>query len=339
MTPPQQPVRRILVECTYTYFAGGNSGIRRVARNLANLGREVSTDSVEVVPLVWGGIGFFTPRYRLGDRPHPILKLLKLPDALLQIVASVPPKLDAVVLAIARRMPAAMHAALSSAWKALRAATAWAWRATRWALGAPWRMLRRMAGRRLGNRGNDELFYLLFGILAAPVGFLFASRVRLGPGDVVVLVDSTWNSDHMLDALLEARNRSGVRLGVMLHDLFPLTLPHMCHEQTVAGYTRWFDGIAPAADFFITNSEATRSALETHLRAHPPRRDRPWHSGSFRLGATLDLIPSGADSAGNASANCPASSSSRSAPSSHARTTMCCSTPSNISPETPPRPC
>ncbi len=62
--------RRIYVECTHTFFAGGNTGIRRVARNLANCAAAASDSETRIIPVVWGGIGFFTPKKQLSEAPH-----------------------------------------------------------------------------------------------------------------------------------------------------------------------------------------------------------------------------------------------------------------------------
>ncbi len=104
-----------------------------------------------------------------------------------------------------------------------------------------------------------------------------------------MLVDSTWNSNRMLEYLFRAQADAGIMLGVMIHDLFPLTLPETCEPETVDYFSGWFKRIAPAVDFFVTNSEATRSVLDNYLRANPEIRPHRWRAGSFRLGAELDL--------------------------------------------------
>ncbi|MDP4917928.1 MAG: hypothetical protein NWR12_09415, partial [Haliea sp.] len=66
---------RIFIECTHTYFAGGDGGIRRVARNLANQHRSASSENVTLLPIVWAGRGFFAPRRSLTTGSHPLFKL------------------------------------------------------------------------------------------------------------------------------------------------------------------------------------------------------------------------------------------------------------------------
>jgi len=225
------------VECTHTYFAGGNTGIRRVARNLANQGAAVSDGQTQVIPVVWGGIGFFAPRRRLTEAPH-LLVTLKKSLAYLEYLVGL------------------------------------AYQVTPPALRLPFTWLKRALLGRVRRQVDGELLYLLLGLSSFPLRFLFGSAVSMRPGDVVVLVDSTWNSRRMLEYLFQARLDSGIRLG---------------ERETVEGFTNWFTAVAPAADFFVTNSEATRASLDRYLAAHPEYRPYRWQAGSFRLGAELDL--------------------------------------------------
>ena len=57
-TNPDKPVRRILLECTDTYFTDWNTGIQRVVRNVANECTAIGAEyGVECKPIV-----------RVGDR-------------------------------------------------------------------------------------------------------------------------------------------------------------------------------------------------------------------------------------------------------------------------------
>ena len=46
---------RVLIDCTQTYFWGGNSGIQRVTRNIANQALELQHPRCEVIPVIWVG--------------------------------------------------------------------------------------------------------------------------------------------------------------------------------------------------------------------------------------------------------------------------------------------
>ena len=61
---------RIFVECTQTFFKGGNSGIQRVVRNLANNGRELTITDAEVYPLIWVKFGFCQPTKMIDTKTN-----------------------------------------------------------------------------------------------------------------------------------------------------------------------------------------------------------------------------------------------------------------------------
>ena len=99
----------------------------------------------------------------------------------------------------------------------------------------------------------------------------------------------------MLDQLFKAQLNNGIVLGVMLHDLFPLELQDTCQKITANGYISWFNQVVPRADFFVTNSESTRHSLGRYLDKHGELRPQSYPSGSFRLGAELDIVKSEGD--------------------------------------------
>jgi len=105
-----------------------------------------------------------------------------------------------------------------------------------------------------------------------PAKLIIGRFISFRAGDIVVLVDSTWRSTAMLEALFKVQFGRGVILGAMVHDLFPLLMPELCQEVTVRGFSAWFAQIIPRVDFFVTNSEATRKALNGYLQKHPELR-------------------------------------------------------------------
>ncbi|UHD14507.1 glycosyltransferase family 4 protein [Thiocapsa bogorovii] len=244
-----------------------------------------------MAPLVWGGIGFFSPRRPLTDARHPLVRILEFRHQFLRAVnilvaffaCLLGRCITAVrwVLAHAEKLPIPLG--IHSSTRVLLRRLSYLRDSLGRALSGLWY---RLHGN-LRRKDNPDFFYRAFGLLTLPIGVLLATRVRFRPGDVVVLVDSTWDSSAMLSALFSAQQRSGLHLGVMIHDLFPLTIPEVCQQQTIDGYVAWFRTIAERADFFITNSEATRQTLDCYLREHPPLRGHPWRSASFRLGSDL----------------------------------------------------
>src|SRR5690554_4402594 len=231
----QKPApRRIFIECTHTYLVGGSGGIRRVARNLANAHKGASSDEVELQPLVWAGGRFLSPRKPLTETPHPLMLLGRCVGLVTRAVSAV------------ARWP--LLAPLREPIKAGLGKLLQGLRGEQRAAGAGTSEAAPAAQSPECRRSNSDLFYRVFGLLVWPLGFLFVAPIPFRRGDIVVLVDSTWDSPAMLKALFAARGRDGIQVGAMLHDLFPLTLPQMCQASTVAGYTGWFKQAAEGAE-------------------------------------------------------------------------------------------
>jgi alpha-1,2-rhamnosyltransferase len=247
--------RRILIECTQTFFRGGNSGIQRVARNLANQALHLKHPNWEIVPVIWVGCGFCAVRKPIGPKPH---ILLRIRDWIRARSNGSPGRLLSLLIRILK-MPL----------KLLRPLRPWR---------GGWDKLLR------------EVRRLLVGLGYFPIRILFGPILKLRQGDVVLLVDSTWGAPGMIESLFQAQHDAGVRVIPMLHDLFPLTMPETCEAITVDYYTRWFHSVVPRADFFVTNSKSTGRSLDTYLQQHPEIRPRPVLHAPFRLGAELDLL-------------------------------------------------
>jgi len=250
-----QKKTRIFVECTQTFFKGGNSGIQRVVRNLANNGRKISRDDVEVYPLVWMKFGFCRPARMIDEKVH-------------------------FLVVFKDRTTRYYHAAVR------RLSAVYAPRFVK----KTFRFLIRKLKLRKRKRSFKELPFWVKGFLLVPLKLLVGSFVTFRSGDIVVLVDSTWKSPLMLEALFNAQREREVVVGAMIHDLFPLLMPENCEEVTVSGFTAWFNRIAPMMDFFVTNSEATKKSLAAYFDLHPELKPDALVCGSFRLGAELDMV-------------------------------------------------
>jgi len=242
---PASGAQRVFLECTQTFFGGGNSGIQRVTRNLVNQSQALDLGHVEVVPVAWVGDGFSRVTRPLRIRSHYIYQVYGL---LFQLRHQGRPADEQHPAAGATKPPTVL-------------ASAQAW-------------LRQLV----------RPFLIRF--VRAHVG----PPVRLRPNDIFILLDSTWSVPPMLDYVCSARQQIGVKVGAMVHDLFPLTHPEICELNTTMGYRSWFQRALPFCDFAITNSHSTRSILLTHLASQPGLRSAPLPCEPFTLGATLDFI-------------------------------------------------
>jgi glycosyltransferase involved in cell wall biosynthesis len=87
-----------------------------------------------------------------------------------------------------------------------------------------------------------------------------APRLQFPQGCFLVNLGTSWFPNYLL-AVRHAKRRSGVRYVPFIHDLIPFVRPDTCQPPLVAAATRWTAGAFAHADFFLANSEATRSDL------------------------------------------------------------------------------
>jgi len=251
--------QRILIECTQTFFRGGNSGIQRVARNIANQATHLKHPDCQIIPVIWVGYGFCAMRAKVGTEVHYLLRLRKWID---EKRHGSPGRLFSLMIRV-----------LKLPLKLLRPLRPWR--------GIWDKMIRDLKTFFIG---------LFYGLGYFVIRLLLGPILTLRPGDTVLLVDSTWGAPDMLESLFKAQQEHGVKVVPLMHDLFPLTMPETCEAITIEYYTRWFHEVVPRADFFITNSKATGISLERYLQQHPDIRSFPVVYATCRLGAELDLV-------------------------------------------------
>jgi alpha-1,2-rhamnosyltransferase len=254
------PIRRVWVECTRTYFRGGNTGIQRVVRNVVRESVDAgSRRSVTCEPLVWAGFGAVRPRRSLRVRPHWISSLR---DGALSLAAG--------VAAAAERVLPRRWTEWLRAMSAGRGRLAW---------------LRRRIGDAL-----RPVTHGLAGVAAFPREFLGRDTVELGPGDLLLLLDAGWGIAGM-ERLIAAARARGARVGLVVHDLIPIDQPALCSFAT-RSFSGWLDASLANADFALSVSDATRVRLLEHCEGKGRSRAR-LPTGVFRLGAELDLATEG----------------------------------------------
>jgi alpha-1,2-rhamnosyltransferase len=250
------PVRRIFVECTRTWFRGGNTGIQRVVRNVVRAGAEAAPRrSATCQPLVWAGFGPVRPRRGLRLRPHWISRVRDAGVAAFGLVGRV----------AERVVPAAVRAWLAG-------------------LSSGRGRLARLRARVLSVLRPAA--HRLAGIAAFPREFLARETVELGPGDLLLLLDAGWGIAGMERLIADAHAR-GARVGLVVHDLIPIDQPAVCSFSTRT-FAEWLDAALGAADFALSVSDATRMRLLQHWEGRG-RRAAELPTGVFRLGAELDL--------------------------------------------------
>lgn len=269
-SPPvaPEPIRRIFLECTHTYYNGYNTGIQRVVRNLARCCREAGRmQQVECCPVVWSLWGFI----RIGAIPRngrPAFKWIKrLTRSAYRAVA---PRDGG------RPSPSSPARCVSTASPAKIAPPAGGWKRRGLIF------LRRMA-------------YLLASAFCHSPLAVWNRRLRLGPGDVLLLVDASWNQP-MWTAVRRARRR-GCRIGLVVYDVIAITHPEWFDRPLAVSFDDWFSRALQECEFYIGISEATRrevARLERQALASSSLAARdPLPGASFKLGTELVFVKDG----------------------------------------------
>ena len=113
------------------------------------------------------------------------------------------------------------------------------------------------------------------------------------PGDFLIVLGSPWFHADYAALVQRMRDRSGIRLAVLVHDIIPLRHPEWCHHGVVQTFRDWHASVLPLCDVLFANSRATaadlgRHAAEAGIRL--PGRIQPVPVGSS-FGATPSRAP------------------------------------------------
>lgn len=112
--------------------------------------------------------------------------------------------------------------------------------------------------------------------------------VNLDPQrDVLLLLDSSWHLN-IWPAVNKVR-AAGIPVGIVAYDLIPISHPQYCDDVLVRCFKDWFAASIGVADFYLSISETTSSALQAYLGSLAPAPDWRPHFKSFPLGASLEM--------------------------------------------------
>jgi len=114
-----------------------------------------------------------------------------------------------------------------------------------------------------------------------------AVELHCQPGDVLVLLDSSWHADFFSHA--ERLKADGLGIVAVIYDLIPLTHPQFCDAPLVKVFDHWFEWVSRTADGFIAISETICNEVRTDVarRLGPVEAGKRWYS-FFHLGSELD---------------------------------------------------
>ena len=113
--------------------------------------------------------------------------------------------------------------------------------------------------------------------------------IRFEPGDVLLLIDSSWDAGFPWDDVREAQAQ-GALVGLVVYDLIPMQFPQVVGHATHVLYSRWWDKARVVADFVIGISKSVLDDIDQVDRARRPAGAprATLRSAFFQLGAELD---------------------------------------------------
>ncbi|WJN59457.1 glycosyltransferase family 1 protein [Pseudomonas sp. SO81] len=246
---------RLLFECTNVFRNPGvNSGIQRVVRNIVRQ-LEPASGTVECVPVLFA----HNRLYR---------------------VAQLTPGSEG------RTLPAKAYAWLERLNQAF------------------WRLHGRYEGRWPMRRWHNarRVFFVLWRLLGLPLTVALRALRLLGydplqqraepfeaqPGDQLVLLDSSWHSQHF--AQIEGLKRRGVGVIAVIYDLIPVVRPEFFEERLRSVFNMWFDWVVHQADGYMSISQSVSEQVRDEItqRLGGDAAAERWY-GYFHLGSELDL--------------------------------------------------
>ncbi|MET1079406.1 MAG: glycosyltransferase family 1 protein [Pseudomonas sp.] len=252
---------RLLIECTYVYdHPEDNSGIQRVVRNIVN-NLDALSEQATCVPVILK-----------NDKVYSVTQLSPSRGRMPSLQTWLSHQHDR--LGRLRNRIWLAHAQRERRWPfqfspLLRFFLRLACKVLSFCLAIPQKILARLSLRYVDKARAVEL--------------------SCQPGDVLVLLDSSWHADFF--PVAERLQQQGVGIVSVIYDLIPLTHPQFCDEGLVRVFENWFDWIARTADGFIaisqTISDQVRSEVQWRL-GRDVAAER-WFD-HFHLGSELDQV-------------------------------------------------
>jgi glycosyltransferase involved in cell wall biosynthesis len=251
-------IRRLLIECSHTFYDGQRTGIQRVVRQLVAHGPGSGPDNVTAAPVIWTPLGF-SEIEGLPARGRWPFRLIK-----------------AVAGGIYRAMTPTQRAEDGDGIKAAGPTSASsvesqtggsddgtandAVNVAGRAAGEHAPRLNRDGG--AGRRGltafAKRVTYSTACLLSQSITTL-RGRTTLGAGDVLLLADASWNQPMWRD-VAHAKAR-GCKIGIVLYDLIALEHPEWFDRPLALNFSEWIDNALTHADFFLPISQTTGDAL------------------------------------------------------------------------------
>lgn len=88
----------------------------------------------------------------------------------------------------------------------------------------------------------------------------FAAMAK--PGDLLLSLGGSWSNPAFAANAARLKQRFGLRFGLLIHDILPLSHPDLVAPAQIPGFRSWFTDVAPLVDIAMSPSKATAVAAE-----------------------------------------------------------------------------
>ena len=136
--------------------------------------------------------------------------------------------------------------------------------------------------------GLSSIIRTVFHIAILPTTLiLYFCRRKINPrkGDLLLMLDSSWA--YPIWPAVKWAKAKGATVGLVVHDILPITQPHFFVPDTIERFQVWFDQAVDTADFFVTVSQTIHNEVKKYLEFRRPAVNWGDRLDSFKLGSVL----------------------------------------------------
>ncbi|OYW85230.1 hypothetical protein B7Z17_02680, partial [Candidatus Saccharibacteria bacterium 32-49-10] len=112
------------------------------------------------------------------------------------------------------------------------------------------------------SKRNNKLLH----VRASP--YASYPTAEMNRGDTAVLIGASWNDSSVLDALIESKQSSGIRISQHMNDILPIYQPQLFSDELPGLFTPYVTKALRNADIVTVISEATRRDIVTFCEEH-----------------------------------------------------------------------
>ena len=128
-----------------------------------------------------------------------------------------------------------------------------------------WRHLSKLQLERLisyFDQPQPTIINRLKGAFRRHILYLFGNpKLEFEPGSIFLDMESVWINPVARNQLLPQLRSKGIKTGIFVHDIIPVTHPELIREETVAKFKAALNAHLDHSDFFIANSQVTAKEL------------------------------------------------------------------------------